>query len=616
MDERLLEPLSFYNTYLRNVHYQNVSNFFEKLVTKSKVDVELNRKTAKKYKEKIEEISKIENKIRIYGFARIALIIVIIACLYFFFTSISDISNGRCSSNMIYALSVVSVLLLILVGSIYYLFKKVLPTIKDSKGFKEDLESEASQIIEDCSKQLAPLNSLYDSDDTRKLMNKTLPDIILDKKFEMKRFDYLNGKYGLQDNNDVNTSSLKILSGEIVGNPYVVVKQLKHTLGTYVYSGSIVIHWETYYYDSDGNRHTEYHSQTLTAQLKKPKPYYSEYTTLMYGNESAPDLNFSRSAHHVERLNDSQLKRYVKKESKKIQKKANESIKNGGDFTALGNEEFDALFGAIDRDNETQFRLLFTPLAQKNMIDILKNGKYGDDFSFTKKREINYITGENSCNWDMDTTSSRFINFDIDDAKAKFIDFNMQYFDHYFFQIAPVLAIPLYQQHKPREYIYQHEYQRNYTSYQTEAMANTFKEEVFAHSGTKTRSIIKTKFARKENNTDKVYVTAYSYDTRERITNVSVYGQDGRYHNVPVKWVEYIPLEKTSIMKLKDTKINDSEFDELRQRNEFIDYMDKNHAQWFNFDDGMFAMTSMDDEAGNYDNEIEKLINNISNREE
>ena len=613
MDERLLEPLNFYNSNLRNTHYQNVSDFFDELVTKSKVDVELNRKTVKKYKEKMDEISKLKDKIGNYGFAKVALIIIIIVGAYFFIKTISNMNNGQNSiQNLILSL----VLVLAIGGSIYYLSQKVLPTIKDAKGFKEELEAEANKIKEECMKQLAPLNCLYDSDDTRKLMNKTLPDIVLDKKFEMERFDYLNGKYGLQDNNDVNTSSLKILSGEIVGNPYVIVKQLKHTLGTYVYKGSIVIHWETYYYDSDGNRQTQYHTQTLYAQLEKPKPYYSEYTTLMYGNESAPDLNFSRSAHHIEKLNDNQLQRYIKKESKKIHKKANESIKNGGNFTALGNEEFDALFGAIDRDNETQFRLLFTPLAQKNMVDILKNGKYGDDFAFTKRREINYVTGENSAYWDMNTNGNRFINFDIDDAKAKFIDFNMQYFDHYYFQIAPVLAIPLYQQHKPREYIYQHEYHRNYTSYQTEAMANTFQDEIFAHPDTKTRSIIKTEFAQKETNTDKVYVTAYSYNTRDRVTYIPVYGQDGRFHDVPVNWVEYIPLKKTSVMKVRDTKINDSEFAELRNYSEFTDYMNKNSAQWFNFDNGMLAMTSMDDQTGNYDDEIERLINNISSREE
>ena len=31
----------------------------------------------------------------------------------------------------------------------------------------------------------------------------------------------------------------------------------------------------------------------------------------------------------------------------------------------MANNEFDALFNGDDRDNEVEFRLLFTPLAQK-----------------------------------------------------------------------------------------------------------------------------------------------------------------------------------------------------------------------------------------------------------
>lgn len=94
MDERLLEPLNFYNSNLRNTHYQNVSDFFDELVTKSKVDVELNRRTVKKYKEKMEEISKLKDKIGNYGFAKVALIIIIIVGAYFFIKTVSNMNNG------------------------------------------------------------------------------------------------------------------------------------------------------------------------------------------------------------------------------------------------------------------------------------------------------------------------------------------------------------------------------------------------------------------------------------------------------------------------------------------------------------------------------------------
>ena len=55
-------------------------------------------------------------------------------------------------------------------------------------------------------------------------------------------------------------------------------------------------------------------------------------------------------------------------------------------FTAMTNDKFDVLFGATDRTNETEFRLLFTPLAQNSMINLIENAKpYGDDFYFVKE---------------------------------------------------------------------------------------------------------------------------------------------------------------------------------------------------------------------------------------
>ena len=51
-------------------------------------------------------------------------------------------------------------------------------------------------------------------------------------------------------------------------------------------------------------------------------------------------------------------------------------MKNGGQFQEMANSEFDVLFGANDRDHEVQFRLMYTPLAQRNTVDLIKDKKY------------------------------------------------------------------------------------------------------------------------------------------------------------------------------------------------------------------------------------------------
>ena len=610
MNDKLLEPLKYYKEELQEQHQRNIESFFDDLVVKSNVNVEANRETVRKYKNKLSEIEAFAKHLKKYGIFKTLIIVCICLCGVGLIYSIYKLFNDKANVTTYSLIAGGAIILVVIV--VFILIKFIDPSIKDDKAEKSKLESMAASLQDEGYNQLLALNRLFDSDHTRQLVMKTMPDVILDKYFAMERFEYLNGKYGLDDNNDINNSSLAVMTGEIVGNPYVITKSLSHYLGDYKYTGELTIHWETYTTDSNGNRQTIHHSETLHASVTKPKPYYSNTTTMIYGNEAAPNLSFSRKAGHAEKMSDKEVERYIKKSASKLGKLAENSIKNGGTFTELGNDEFDVLFGAFNRDNEAEFRLLFTPLAQRNEVDLIRNSPYGDDFEFVKDKKINYVTSENSLAWDMDTSGFRFYNFDIDDAKEKFKQFETQYFDHLYFLVAPILAIPLYQQHKPREYIYKHDYKRNYTSYETEALANILGDQRFAHPSSKTPAIIKTKHNNMDGKTDSVSVTAYSYDAQNRTTYVPVYGGDGYYHDVRVDWVEYIPLKASSSMKLKDINVRDDEFDVMRQRNEFKNFISSHKVGGYGFKNGIFAMQVDNDKINlGVDEEINQLLKAI-----
>ena len=69
--------------------------------------------------------------------------------------------------------------------------------------------------------------------------------------------------------------------------------------------------------------------------------------------------------------------------------------------------------------------------------------------------------------------------------------------------------------------------------------------------GSATRSIIKTGKALKgQDGSDKVELKAYSYRACDRIDYVPRMGGDGKMHLVPVPWVEYIPVEKSSFVNI------------------------------------------------------------------
>ena len=57
-----------------------------------------------------------------------------------------------------------------------------------------------------------------------------------------------------------------------------------------------------------------------------------------------------------------------------------------------------------------------------------------------------------------------------------------------------------------------------------------------------TDCILKTKQVKTGDEESTINVTAYGYRSEDRVTYISKYGGDGRWHDVPVYWQEYIPV--------------------------------------------------------------------------
>ena len=85
-----------------------------------------------------------------------------------------------------------------------------------------------------------------------------------------------------------------------------------------------------------------------------------------------------------------------------------------------------------------------------------------------------------------------------------------------------------------------------------EAVANYHGEIKFAHPSCITRSILKTRVVQRENGESMVAVTAHGYRGVDRVDYEEVYGGDGEWHEVPVHWTEYLPVQRTSNMCLSE----------------------------------------------------------------
>lgn len=549
-ETHVYEPLNEYKHTYKNKHDENVKKYLNDLIEKSGINKEENRTTIKKINQLNSKLNMADKKLSRYKALRITMIILIVITLIASAFSIYKlVTQGYTLPYLL--VSIFSLIMFIL--CIVLMFVKVNPIIKNIQQIISKLEDDIESKIEEGYVQLSSLNRLFDFGIAQKLFQQTLPIITMDRVFDSKRLDYLANKFMLNTEEDINTSTLAIQSGMINGNPFYFARDLVHELGEKVYTGQITISWTTSYVDRNGKTQTRHHSQQLSASISKPYPYYAEQAYLIYGNEAAPKLSFERDFLHVERLSDKECEKHVNKQSKVLAKKERNAVTSNSNYTMVGNNEFEVLFNALDRSNEVEFRLLFSPLAQQQMVKLLRDKEigYGDNFYMGKDGMINLVTPEHLINFDFQVDPKFYIHYDIDTIINRFVNYNNEYFKNLYFSFAPLLAIPLMQQQKPHEYIYKDVYPSYLSYFEHEAACNKLDPSSLSHPNTATRTIIKTSISKKDKNSDVVNITAYSYKAIDRIEYVTKVGGDNLPHAIPVHWTEYIPVEQPNKVEVQ-----------------------------------------------------------------
>ena len=526
-EDALLEPLNGYNNKFKEEFKKNAYEYFDNLIINAGVDVEANRRTIADIKLKDEEIANVEKKIK-------------------------KLKRKR---FWLFVLGIITIIGWIFV--IFYCKKNINPVIRNSEEYLRDLISQRDALIAVAKAQMAPANQRFDWNIPAKLTEMTIPLIQMDQYFDGQKYEYLHRKYGLNDE-DENISSVFIQSGSILGNPFLLCKDFNTEMRKKAYSNSITIHWTTYVRTKDGTR-AVHHTQTLTATIYEPAPVYWYQTYLVYGNDAAPNLTFSRYPTDVENMTEKQIEKMVRKTAKKLDKKETKAYLDNDDSTnyqRFGNDEFEVIFGGTDRNNELEFNLLFTPLAQKNLLTLMKTKEpYGDDFAFIKDKGLNYIQSEHDQYIDYYVNPAVFFGYDHDLMRENFVQINSKWFKSFYFDMAPLMCVPLYQQHKTREYIYEEDILANLSPYECEMMANKFDPRELKPEDAITPSIYKTHHVKTNGFTDLVAVTAHAYRGERRVTYVRKVGGDGRSHTIPVHWIEYFPVEKvTNMMVNKNEK--------------------------------------------------------------
>lgn len=506
MQSVIFNPVEEFKSKYKDLHAQNTRAFFERLVQQSGVDVEQNRQTVRLYNEYKENLSQLRKKL-----------------------------NWRRFWRVLMCLTLVLIPVVIL---------KVTPKIRELKAAVEEADKKAEELLAQAHRQMEPLNRLFGDRDSLQLIQQTIPLLSFDTCFSAKQEEDMRVNYDFAEYNDEEQSTIDVLAGRYNENPFLFENKKIHTMGTETYHGYKTIHWTETYTDSDGKLRTRHRSQTLHATVEKPKPFFTTQAVLNYCTQGGPNLCFTRDAGHLEQKSDREIERMVKRGERKLKRKSDRALQEDSHFTSLSNTEFEVMFDALDRTDEVQFRTLFTPLAQTNLVELLRSDVgYGDDFSFIKNRRTNRILSQHSQGRPLYLSAHRYPSYCFDTVRDNFLGQNADFFKAVYFDFAPLWSIPLYQERPVHSLKPLPEYARLYSLKECEVLANAVEDAYVVHPDTKTQAILKSTYVGSCNNVDETRITAYSYDIEQRVDMVSVYGEDGHYHQVPVEWDEYLPLE-------------------------------------------------------------------------
>ena len=539
--DQYLEPLKYYESFLKNQHQENVEQYFDELTQKSGIDTGSNKATCNKYYAEKKILTKFQKSL---SATKAGIVIMIILMILGVILGIIFLYNGISSAILGFTIAgivslVVAIAALVIWLTIFRNKKKNLQEIVDKKQKVVDaLQKEAFTQVYD-------LNALFNNRMAPELMEKTAPLIDFDEYLSSKTEERIVEQFNDVIDTSIDHSSLVVQSGKINTNPFILRQKYVMEMRPEIYTGHLVITYTRVVSDGNGGTRRVTVSQTLTATVTKPKPHYSVQTNLTYYTDAASKLSFYRTPAGLVGKNEKQIQRAVAKEDKENTKKAEKALKTGQNYTKFANSKFEAYINSEKRDNELEYRLLFTPLAQNNFVYSFSKH---DDIYFTKSKCVNTISSTHDVNMDYSGDVSNYITFDYEVIKQNFINYNMKFFEGLYFDMVPLLNIPLYHQHQSAPYI-SNTKETIISYYDAEVLINKFEPSLFRPKHCDTETILKPTLKG-----DSIIVTSYGFKAIPKTDLVPVMGGDGILHPVPVHYYDYQRVQDEYTVNLINKK--------------------------------------------------------------
>ena len=448
-----------------------------------------------------------------------------------------------------------------------------IPAIRRLGGKLESLNGDISQKTSEALEQLRPFYRYLKWNTVTGLVEKTLPQLKFDDFLTEERLTDLTGTFRF-DSSALSLKSIQYThSGTFYGYPFIFLDVKGCSWGEKRYYGYKTIHWTTRERDRDGKMHTVYHSETLTASVTRPAPVFRKEKFLLFGHDAAPGLVFSREPSPLSGGH-SFFKAIRKRLKLAALRRFEQNLTDESNFTMMSNREFEVLFNSTDRNDEVEYRLLFTPLAQQQMVQLLNDTKagYGDDFHYRKDKRITTITPRHLAQLAFSTEPVMLQEYSWKRVRRTLLDQYTEFFRSIYFSLAPLLTIPLYNEPRvtPPTFTFGEWGENLISPWEMESIANYQGEGLYKHPESITDNLLKVSdVVHHDEIGTTAQIIAIGFKGIPHTEHVTVRGGDGRYHSIAVEWLEYIEVRSTRQMYARVAREGDPGSGVGVQRNEF-----------------------------------------------
>lgn len=535
MTPAVQDPIALYRDTLRGAYEHALRAHFDALLRETGVTLEANRRLLHEAEALSSDKRRAERHLRLWqGLS--GLLWTLELCGLIGLALLLASAFPQLSQSLRIALCVLDGLLLVALPVLF--FKRLFPRLRTSRDTLRDSFEACAEKEREIRQQVAPFHAAFTWQTPLRLITQVAPFLTFRPALTEEGQAALLRELRLPESLLSQASVTDLLCGAFEGSPFLILTMRQTQMTTQEVAGSLNLSRKETENAADGSKRAKRRQQVLVARLQKPRPEQHTIAHVLLLNDAEPALTFTR-------LPSAEALRAPSAEKEAAPVPVTPLDATPFEVEAIG-KAFADLFHPLQCSNEEALQRFIPPQGQQHLLTLLRDHTvgFGDDFSMTKAPTYTLLTPHHLVTHPLHFGPTRYYSTDLEAMRERFILEAAATFRSLYFAIAPLLTIAPYRTLAPKaEPLLPAT--TGLSDWEMEAAANA----AFAPQGKDDPEapppLVKV-LQRVTTPEGLIHATFLlrSWKAHPRTEDVPTPGDDGRLHNVPVHWMEYLPEDR------------------------------------------------------------------------